>query len=174
MLEPLFGLAQFIVEMGDALAAKVLQLHPFQVVPDPFSRVQLWSMPWKLFQVSPPGPTSAQVALHRLTAMNGSAIPDDQQLSRNMPQQVLQEPDDIPSSVGPLLNRQVQLACWGDAAHSRKMVSSQRSTNNGGLPHFRSILVPGLLLLPSFCDQFINCFSYHRTHTSHASLLSFL
>jgi hypothetical protein len=32
MLEPLFGLAQFIVEMGDALAAKVLQLHPYQVV----------------------------------------------------------------------------------------------------------------------------------------------
>jgi hypothetical protein len=29
--EPLFGLGQFVAEMGDALAAKALQLHPFQI-----------------------------------------------------------------------------------------------------------------------------------------------
>jgi hypothetical protein len=39
--EAVCGLAQFIVEMGDTLAAKVLQFHPFQVVPDPLGGVQL-------------------------------------------------------------------------------------------------------------------------------------
>jgi hypothetical protein len=38
--EAIGGLAQFIVEMGDTLAAQVLQFHPFQVVPDPLSWVQ--------------------------------------------------------------------------------------------------------------------------------------
>jgi hypothetical protein len=32
--EPFCGLAQFIVEMRNTLAEKVLQLYPFQVVPD--------------------------------------------------------------------------------------------------------------------------------------------
>jgi len=38
--EAVGGLAQSIVEMGDALAAQVLQFHPFQVVPDPLGGVQ--------------------------------------------------------------------------------------------------------------------------------------
>jgi hypothetical protein len=37
MPEAFFGLAQFIVEMGDALATPVLQFHPFQIVPEPLS-----------------------------------------------------------------------------------------------------------------------------------------
>jgi hypothetical protein len=39
--EAVCSLAQFIVEMGDAWAAKVLQFYSFQVVPDPLGWVQL-------------------------------------------------------------------------------------------------------------------------------------
>ena len=51
--ELLFGLGKFIAEMGDTWAAKVLQLHPLQVVPGPLSRIQLRGIARQLLQVNP-------------------------------------------------------------------------------------------------------------------------
>jgi hypothetical protein len=136
MAEPVLGLAQFIVEMGDALAAKVLQLHPFQVVPDAFRRVQLWCIPWELLQMNPLGRALAQVVLYCLTPVDGSTIPNDQQLPRNVLQQVLEESNYIRPSVSSLLHYQVQLAFWSNPTHSRQVVSAQGSTNDGGLAHW--------------------------------------
>lgn len=39
--EALFGLGQSIVQVGDALATRVLQSHPFEIALDPLSRIQL-------------------------------------------------------------------------------------------------------------------------------------
>jgi hypothetical protein len=50
--EALFGLAEFIIEVGDAVTTKILQFHPLQVVPDSLSRVQLRRIAWKLLQVN--------------------------------------------------------------------------------------------------------------------------
>src|SRR5918992_3881616 len=136
MPEAFFGLAQFIVQVGDALATLVLQFHPLQIVPDPLSRVQLWSIAGELLQVNPGGRASAQVVLHCFAPVDGSTIPDDQQLPSNMPPQVPKEPDYILPSVGFLLHHQVQLASWCDASHSRKMVSAQGSTNHRSLSYW--------------------------------------
>jgi hypothetical protein len=38
VLEAFFSFAEFIVQVGDALAIQVLQFHPFQIVPDSLSR----------------------------------------------------------------------------------------------------------------------------------------
>jgi hypothetical protein len=136
MPEAFFGLAQLVIQVGDALATPVLQFHPFQIVPDALSWVQLWGIAGELLQVNPLGCTSAQVLLHCLAAVDGSTIPDEQQLPSNMPQQVLEEPNYILPSVGSLLHHQIQLAFRSDASHSRKMFSAQRSTNDGGLAHW--------------------------------------
>src|SRR5918999_6212556 len=81
----LFGFAQFVVQVRDALATPVLQVHPFQIVPDPLGWVQLWRIAGKLLQVNPAGCTLSQIFLHCLTTVDRSPIPDDQQLPRNMP-----------------------------------------------------------------------------------------
>jgi len=51
--EPPFGLGKFIAEMGDTWAAKVLQLHPLQVVPGSLSRIQLRGIARQWLQVNP-------------------------------------------------------------------------------------------------------------------------
>src|SRR5918992_2552781 len=135
MPEPLLGFAQFIVKMGDTLAANVLQLHPFQVVPDPFRWVQLWGIPWKLLQMNPASPTIAQVLFHYPATVDGSPIPEHQQLPSNMPGQVLEEPHHVSSPVGSLLHHQVQFAFWGNPTHGRQVVSAQGSTDGGGLAY---------------------------------------
>src|ERR671914_2548518 len=134
--EAFFSLAQLIVEMGDTLAAKVLQLHPFQVVPDSFRWVQFWSIARKLLQVNPLGRTPSQVVLHPTAPVDRRPIPEHQQLPSNMPRQVLEETHHVGSSVGSLLHHQVELAFWSDAAHGRKVVSTQGSTDDRGLAHW--------------------------------------
>jgi hypothetical protein len=136
MPEAFFGLTQLVIQVGDALATLVLQLHPFQIVPDSLRWVQLWGIAGELLQMNPLGRPSAQVLLHCLAAVDGSPIPGNQQLPRDMPQQVPKEPDYILPAVGSLLYHQVQLAFRGDASHNRKMFSAQRSTNNGSLAHW--------------------------------------
>ena len=95
MAEAVGGLAQFIVEMGDTVAAKVLQFHPFQVVPDPLAGVQLRRIARQLLQVNPASGTVTQVVLHHPAAVDGRPIPPHQQLSSNMACQMLQEPHHV-------------------------------------------------------------------------------
>src|ERR671917_703777 len=132
----LFGFAQFVVQVRDALATPVLQFHPLQIVPNPLGWVQLWRIAGKLLQVNPVSSVSSQVLLYQPAAVDGSSIPQHQQLPHNMLPQVLEEPNHILPSVGPLLDHQVQLAFWGDTAHHRQVVSAQGSTNEGGLAHW--------------------------------------
>src|SRR5918992_2027382 len=122
--------------MGDTLATKVLQLHPFQVIPDPFRRVQLWGIPRRLLQVNPVSSAVTQVLFHYPAAVDGSPIPEHQQLSSNVPCQVLEETHHVGSTVGSLLRHQVQLAFPSDAAHRREVVSAQRGTNNRSLAYW--------------------------------------
>src|SRR5919106_4754084 len=131
--EPLFGLAQLVVQVGNTLTTQVLQFHPFQVVPDSLSRIQLWCIPWELLQMNPVGRTLAQVLFHHPATVDGSPIPEHQQLASNVTHQVLQEPHYLCSAVGSLLHHQVQLAFRSNAAHGRKVLSAQGGTDNGSL-----------------------------------------
>ncbi len=73
------------------MTAQILQLNPLQLAPDPFIRVQVGSIARQAFQLDPLGPASSQKVLNGLPPMDWRAIPDDQQLPRNMPEQMLQE-----------------------------------------------------------------------------------
>src|ERR671915_2499936 len=80
MPKTLFGFAQFVVQMRDALAAPILQFHPFQVVPDPLGWVQLWRVARQLLQVNPVSGTVTQILLDYPATVDGSPIPNHQQL----------------------------------------------------------------------------------------------
>src|SRR5688572_25085265 len=125
MPEPFPGLGKFVVEMGDTLAAKVLQLHPFQVTPDPLGWVQLRRIAGKLLQVNPAGRAVTQVLLDYSAPVDGSPVPQHQQLSRDVPRQVLEKTYHVYAPVSLFLHHQVELAFWSGASHSRQVVSAQ-------------------------------------------------
>jgi hypothetical protein len=68
--EAFFGLAEFIVQVGDVLATLVLQFHPLQIVPDLLS----WVQPWGIAGGTAPSESSGlhpqpDIPLHCLTAV---------------------------------------------------------------------------------------------------------
>jgi hypothetical protein len=74
------------------LTDDILQLHPFQVVPDPLIGVQLGGIGWQLLQMDSLPSRAGQEGFDLLAAVDGAAIPDHQPPHRDMGGQVPQEP----------------------------------------------------------------------------------
>src|ERR671915_2627601 len=74
------------------LTDNILQLHPLQVIPDPLIGVQLGSIGGQLLQMDSLPSRTGQEGFDRLAAVDGAAIPDDQQPHRDVGGQVPQEP----------------------------------------------------------------------------------
>jgi hypothetical protein len=107
------------------LTDNILQLHPLQVVPDPLIRVQLGSIGGQLLQMDSLPSRAGQEGFDRLAAVDGAAIPDDQQPHRDVGGQLLQEPRRIYTPEGPVLDPSVQPALGGDATDYRQMVPAE-------------------------------------------------
>src|ERR671919_3080711 len=82
----------------------ILQLYPFQVVPDPLVGVQLGGVGWQLLQMDSLAGRAGQKSFDLLAPVNGTAIPDDQQPHRDVGGQVPQETGCIPTTEGPVLS----------------------------------------------------------------------
>src|ERR671918_723855 len=115
------------------LTDNILQLHPFQVVPDPFIGVQLGGIGWQLLQMDPLPSWTGQEGFEHLAPVDGTAVPDDQQPHRDVGGQLLQEPRRIYTPEGPVLYPGVQPAMGGDATDYRQMVSAEGYPEHRGL-----------------------------------------
>ena len=107
------------------LTDNILQLHPLQVVPDPLIRVQLGSIGGQLLQRDSRPSWAGQEGFARLAAVEGAAIPDEQQPHRDVGGPLLQEPRRIYTPEGPVLDPSVQPAMGGDATDYRQMVPAE-------------------------------------------------
>src|SRR5918996_835779 len=115
------------------LTNDILQLYPFQVVPDPLVGVQLGGVGWQLLQMDSLAGRAGQKSFDLLAPVNGTAIPDDQQPHRDVGGQVPQETGCIPTTEGPVLYLGVQPAMGGDAADHRQMIPAERGPEKRGL-----------------------------------------
>jgi hypothetical protein len=82
--QPFLRAAERHGQLGHITAAQSAQLDALELVPDAFVGVELGSIPGQLLQVQALGTTLAQEGLDRLPAMDGRAIPDDQQLATDV------------------------------------------------------------------------------------------
>jgi hypothetical protein len=132
--EPLFGAAQDESQLSHVMAAAIAEFHALQVVPDALVRIQLRGVPGQLLQVQALGGALTQEVFDRLAAMDGRAIPNDQQLATDCAQQDAQEADDIGRAVGVVLGLQEEAPGSGDAAAGREVVVGQRHPQHRRLP----------------------------------------
>src|ERR671918_976174 len=107
------------------LTDNILQLHPFQVVPDPLIGVQLGGIGWQLLQMDPLPSWTGQEGFEHLAPVDGTAVPDDQQPHRDVGGQLLQEPRRIYTTERPVLYPGVQPAMGGDTTDYRQMVPAE-------------------------------------------------
>ena len=120
-------------QVPDVGAADVSQLHPLQVVPDALVGVQIGGVTGQWLQADTLGAAAGQEVLDGLALMDGGTIPDNHQLARDMPKQMLQEVHHIRAALGPLLSHQQEGPLHGDAADGRHVVSGQRDSQDGSL-----------------------------------------
>ena len=124
------------MQMRQISTNHVLQFDTFQIAPDPFVRVQLWCVSGESLQMNTGRRPASKEILDLSPAMNGSSVPNDQQLAWNMPQKVLQEADDVDALKGAVLHQHVELSLWRDPADGRKVVSCQTRADDRRLPHW--------------------------------------
>src|SRR5687768_8163213 len=116
--------------MREVLAADIAHLDALEVVPDALVRVQIWSVAGELLQADAAGTAPGEEVLDRLAAMDGSTVPDDQELTGDVAEEMLEEADDVRALVGMILHQHEQAPLRRDAADDRQVVVAQREAED--------------------------------------------
>lgn len=132
--EPFLGAHQFCAELLKVSSTKVLQFASLEQIPHAFLGIQLWSIPGQSLQMDAFSSPLSQKILDDLTAVNGSPIPDDQQLARHLAQEQVQEAHDVRSFVRAVLHLHDQASIQGESTDGREMIAGQFDLQPRGLP----------------------------------------
>jgi hypothetical protein len=125
--------AKLASQVWEGVAADVAQFDVLEVGPDALVRVQIGSIAGQLLQAEAAGRAVGQKVLDGLAAMDRGAIPEHQELTGEMAEQMLEEADDVRALVGLLLNVHQQAAVRGDAADDRQVIAAQWQPEDRGL-----------------------------------------
>ena len=123
--EPLLSTHQLCGKLPAIGSTKVLEFASLEQIPHPFLWVQLRSIARQSLQMDAFGTPLRQKILDRLTAVDGSPIPDNQQVARDLAQEQLQETHDIWPLVGGTLDMHDQAYIHGEATNGREMITGQ-------------------------------------------------
>ena len=128
-----YGQSQLRAEFPDIRAAHIAQLYSLQVGPDALIRVKIRRISRQVFQTNPLGAPIGEKRLDWFPTMNGRAIPDYQERSRDMAQQMFKKADDVLCSISTFLRHQQQSAPHGDSTDGGHMIPAETHAQNGGL-----------------------------------------
>ena len=123
--------------MREIEATHITELDPFEVGPQPLTRIQLRSIGREPLQMDPVGCAVCQTGLDHVTAVNGRPIPDDDHAAGYFPQQMRQKGDDILRIERTVLAGEIQLALRRDRRDGRQMITGPPLPQDGRLPHRR-------------------------------------
>ena len=98
--------------MRDIEAADIAQLDPFELLPEPLTRVQVRGRGRLPLHVQPVGRPIRQERLEAMATVDGGPIPDNEHLAGDLGPQVLEKRDDVVRVDGAGLAAEVQLDCW--------------------------------------------------------------
>lgn len=116
---------EFIGDLPEFVTAEIAQGDALEVAPDAFGGIELRRVGRQPFEVQPRGGASGEKVLDRLAAMNGRAVPEDEQFARHVLEQVLQKTHDRRPVHGVGLLADEQPPVGGHSANGRQMVARQ-------------------------------------------------
>ena len=125
--------SQFVAEFGERVTADIAQLTPLEVLPQPFVRIQLRRVGGQGLQMQALGGSLGEEVLDDLGAVDGRAVPDDEQLAGDMAQQVLEEPHYVRTPQGLFFHLHQDLSRRGDRTDGGEVIPSQGHPQHGGL-----------------------------------------
>ena len=116
---------QSVPEMVEVGEAAVPQFHVLEVVPEILDRVELRGIAGEALEQESGGGAGAEELADAAAAVGGQAVPDDQQLARDLAEQVLEEPDSAGAGDRAGLDLQVDFARLGQRPDDREVVAGQ-------------------------------------------------
>jgi hypothetical protein len=121
-------------QVPQAVAAAVAQLDVLELLPDAFLRIEVGRIARQAIQPQPRRGPRGQEILDNLAAVNRRAVPDDQELARDLPQQVAQKADDAGTPEGDGLDHMEQPPFGSNATDDREMIAGQGNPQHRGVP----------------------------------------
>jgi hypothetical protein len=96
--------------MREIEATHITELDPFEVGPQPLTRIQLGSIGREPLQMDAVRCAVPQKRLDHVTAVNGGSIPNNDHATGDLPQQMLQKGDHVLRIDCTVLASEIQLA----------------------------------------------------------------
>lgn len=118
------------------MTTDIPEFDMFQIVPDALIGIQVRRIAWEPLQPKPCGSASSQEVLDGLTAMNGGAVPDNEQLALDGGLQVLEKGDDGSTVISFGLHCQVEFSCRCDGANHRVMITGELAAQQRCFAHW--------------------------------------
>lgn len=135
--DPFDGIAEFAAEMGQIETAKIAELDSLQVCPETLTRVQLRGISRQALHVESRRRPIGQERFDDVAAVNWCSIPDDDQAAGHLPQQMLQEGNNILRIDWAVLAGEIQLGLGRDGPDRREMIASPPLPQDGCVSHWR-------------------------------------
>lgn len=124
------GEAQLPAQLVEVVTAAILQLAALEQIPDAFVRIEFRSVGGQAFEVQPLRCARREEVLDGLAAVNGRAIPDHQQLTAHLPEQLPEKGHNRRSTERVVLEMGEEAAIWGDGTDHREVVVREGRTQD--------------------------------------------
>lgn len=122
LAQSLTGGAELGAQRDEVGAAEVGQFQVLEQAPDPFLRVEVWRAARELFEVNPRRGPGAEELLHRPTAVDRRAVPDDEQRAGGVIHQMPQEVDHLDAAYRVVVHPELELRLQADGADDGEVV----------------------------------------------------
>ena len=126
MSQAFFGPTHLPLDVWHIKTTNILEFDSLEQIPDAFLWIDLRSIARQAFEMDAFGSAFGQKVFDRLRAVNGSSVPDHQQLAWDLAQEQLQEAGHIRAFVGMVLGLHTHLSFQGNRTDCREMVTGQR------------------------------------------------
>src|SRR5437763_3285083 len=100
MTQPRACQPYFWAKNGAIVAHQILQFDMLEILPDPLVRIEIGRIAGQSLQMDAMGTTCGEKVFNRLPTMNRGSIPHNQQLARNVSQDVLEKPHHVRATIG--------------------------------------------------------------------------
>lgn len=126
--------AQCIAQLAQRRTAHIPQFGTLERAPNPFIWVQLGRIARQAFQMYPFCGLLSQERFDRLAVVDRCIIPEKEQLARQMPQQMLEQPYHRRSFVSMILHLDQQPSRWWYRTDDRQMIVAEWYAQNRSFP----------------------------------------
>lgn len=128
------GAAELGLEFGQVTTAPVAQLDPLEGAPDTLVGGQVRGVAGQACEMEAGAATLGEKVFHCLTAMDRRAIPDDQELAREVTQEMAEEAHHRWATEGVGADLKEEAALRGERPDGREVIVGEGDGQDRGLP----------------------------------------